>query len=73
MNSECLGWDCSVRTQADFVGKNGRWVSGAYEVQTFIGLFHQSQIAVVLLINSPPPDEVTNLVATAYANARVPR
>jgi CubicO group peptidase (beta-lactamase class C family) len=73
MNSECLGWDCSVRTQTDFVGKNGSWVWGAYGVQTFMGLFHQNRIAVVLLINSPPPDEITNLLAAAYATAKVPR
>ncbi len=74
MNAKCLGWDCSIAKQNDFVGKNGGWhdADGAH-VETFIGLFHDRKIQVVLLVNSPIPGEgITKLVATAYENARVP-
>jgi len=73
MNSSCLGWDCSVGTQVDFVGKNGIWTDGqSGMVETFLGLFHGSRIQVVLLVNSPPPGNITDIVSAAYQAARVP-
>jgi len=73
MNSQCLGWDCSVGTQTDFVGKNGLWSDGqGGVVQTFLGLFHGTRIQVVLIINSPPPGNITSIVSTAYQAAKVP-
>jgi len=74
MNNNCLGWDCSVQTQTDYVGKNGLLVgapTGGFELNTFIGIF-KGKLPVVLIINSDPGQNITGLVANAFAGAGVP-
>jgi hypothetical protein len=72
MNSNCLGWDCSVQSQVDYVGKNGGLTyGGGRSLATFVGIFKGS-VAVVVMVNSPPPMNITNVVASAFTNAAVP-
>jgi len=71
MNSNCLGWDCSVGAQPDFVGKNGILQTGNLGLWTFYGIF-KGNVPVVLLVNSNTPTNITSLVQTAFANATVP-
>ena len=74
MNTNCLGWDCSVQTQTDFIGKNGRLPVGSQIwLWTFMGMFKGS-IPVVLIVNSDTPGtaNITGVVTSAFANATVP-
>jgi CubicO group peptidase (beta-lactamase class C family) len=71
MNSNCLGWDCSVGVQPDFVGKNGILQTGNLGLWTFYGIFKGS-VPVILLVNSNTPGNITGLVQTAFVNAAVP-
>jgi len=63
-----------VQTQTDYVGKNGLLVgapTGGFELNTFIGIF-KGKLPVVLIVNSDPGQNITGLVATAFAGAGVP-
>jgi CubicO group peptidase (beta-lactamase class C family) len=72
MNDNCLGWDCSVSTQMNFVGKNGSVGMGSgRRMWSFIGIF-KGTVPVVLTVNSDLNDNITNIVAKAFANAAVP-
>jgi CubicO group peptidase (beta-lactamase class C family) len=71
MNTNCLGWDCSVQTQKDFVGKNGILNYGNAGMSSFFGIFKGS-VPVIVLVNSPPPANITTVVRTAFTNATVP-
>ncbi|MFZ1043353.1 MAG: serine hydrolase [Anaerolineales bacterium] len=79
MNSECLGWDCSVGPEVDFVGKNGilHYIytnnnqTHDYWLETFFGIF-KGKVPVVLLVNSVPPQNITGVVDNAFRNAMAP-
>jgi CubicO group peptidase (beta-lactamase class C family) len=71
MNTDCLGWDCSVQTQTDYVGKNGILQTGSLGLWTFFGIF-KGTVPVIVLVNSNTPGNITGIVATAFANASVP-
>ncbi len=72
MNSNCLGWDCSVQKQVDFVGKNGALVTGNnYGLWTIFGIFKGST-PIVVMINSYTATNITDTVVTAFNNAVVP-
>ncbi|HYO69708.1 MAG TPA: serine hydrolase domain-containing protein [Archangium sp.] len=74
MDSTCLGWDCSVQTQNDYVGKNGSWSSNGRRVWTFFGLFHQRKVMALAIVNSPtgsPDINITTIMANAFANSWV--
>lgn len=71
MNSNCLGWDCSVRTETDFVGKNGNLVGGGTALWTFYGIFKGS-VPVVVMVNSDPHADIHDIVANAFVDAAVP-
>lgn len=78
MNSDCLGWDCSVGPEVDFVGKNGilHYIytnnnqTHDYWLETFFGIF-KGKVPVVLLVNSAPPQNITGVVDDAFRNAKV--
>jgi CubicO group peptidase (beta-lactamase class C family) len=74
MDQGCLGWDCSVAQQRDYLGKDGAWHDdqGRAE-QMYLGLFHRRQLALVLVVNSPPPEDLAVLVDRAYAASWVAR
>ena len=72
MNTNCLGWDCSVQTQTDWIGKNGILpYANNVGMTCFFGIF-KGQVPVVVLVNSNPPANITTIVANAFANATVP-
>ncbi len=71
MNANCLGWDCSVQTQTDYVAKNGILNTGNIWLWTFFGIF-KCTVPVVVVVNSNTPMNITNVVATAFGNATVP-
>lgn len=71
MNTGCLGWDCSVMTQTDYVGKNGILQTSNLGLWTFLGIF-KGTVPVVVLVNSNTPANITSIVANAFANATVP-
>lgn len=75
MNTNCLGWDCSVQTQTDFVGKNGILKGGNNKVwlYTFFGIF-KGTVPVVVVVNSDTPNgaNITSVVVNAFQNATVP-
>lgn len=73
MNANCLGWDCSVQPQKDFVGKNGILPSGTTWLWTFFGIF-KGRVPVVLVVNSniPGNSNITDIVVNAFTNAAVP-
>jgi CubicO group peptidase (beta-lactamase class C family) len=77
MASNCLGWDCSVQMQTDFVGKNGLLPdpngSGRVWLWTFFGIF-KGFVPVVVVVNSDTPGtaNITDIVVSAFANATVP-
>ena len=75
MNANCLGWDCSVQTQTDFVGKNGILKGTATTVwlYTFFGIF-KGTVPVVVVLNSDTPNgaNITSVVVKAFQDAAVP-
>lgn len=74
MDTNCLGWDCSVQTQTDFIGKNGAWTSsGNRQVWTFFGLFHQKKVMGLAIVNSPAGGNITSIMSTAFNNSWVPK
>lgn len=76
MDSNCLGWDCSVLPQFDYVGKSGRLTgpnSNAIWLYTYFGIF-KGTVPVVVVINSNSPSglNINTIVDTAFQNAAVP-
>jgi hypothetical protein len=78
MASDCLGWDCSVRSDCPnpYVCKNGHLDTGSLNVWTYVGIF-KCNVPVVLIVNSPLPqpyqsgEDIIGLVNNAYTNAAV--
>lgn len=77
MTSNCLGWDCSVQTQIDYVGKNGLIVqsnnpSGSgWEDNTWWSIF-KGKLGVIVITNSDPGANLNQIVPIAFQNAKVP-
>jgi CubicO group peptidase (beta-lactamase class C family) len=70
MDSNCLGWDCSVQNQTDFVGKNGLLFGANSGLETFVGIF-KGNMMVILLVNSNPGPNITSIVVKAFGQAGV--
>ena len=51
MDSNCLGWDCSLTGTANYVGKGGDFAAGAAGLHTFFGII-AGTIPVVIVTNS---------------------
>jgi CubicO group peptidase (beta-lactamase class C family) len=80
MFSDCLGWDCAVRSDcpSPYVCKNGDLGNGAgINVWTYAGVL-KCNVPVVVVVNSPlpapyqPGEDIIGLVLNAYKNATVP-
>lgn len=77
MNGGCLGWDCSVQTQIDYVGKNGLLVKNVvnpgsgWELNTWWSIF-KGKLGVVVITNSDPGANLNQIVPAAFQNAKVP-
>ena len=79
MFSECLGWDCSVRSDCPnpYVCKNGDLYSGPTSVWTYAGVL-KCNVPVVVVVNSPLPapyqggEDIIGLVKDAYQASSVP-
>jgi hypothetical protein len=81
MFSDCLGWDCAVRSDCPnpYVCKNGDLNngSGGIAVWTYAGIF-KCNVPVVVVVNSPLPppyqtgEDIIGLVENAYQGASVP-
>jgi CubicO group peptidase (beta-lactamase class C family) len=80
MFSDCLGWDCAVRSDCPnpYVCKNGDLRDGGGRaVWTYAGIF-KCKVPVVVVVNSPLPspyqggEDIIGLVKDAYANSSVP-
>jgi hypothetical protein len=79
MFSNCLGWDCAVRSDCPdpYVCKNGDLTNGlGTSVWTYAGVLG-CNVPVVVVVNSPLPSpyqtngDIIELVANAYKNAKV--
>ncbi len=79
MNSNCLGWDCSVRSDCPnppYVCKNGDLGSSGKYVWTYVGIF-KCDVPVVVIVNSALPTtyqesgDIIGLVEDAYNGAIV--
>jgi hypothetical protein len=51
MDSNCLGWDCSLTGTASYVGKGGDFPDGSAALHTFVGII-AGTIPVVVVTNS---------------------
>jgi hypothetical protein len=79
MFSDCLGWDCSVRSDCPNpnVCKNGHLVNGAFSVWTYAGVL-KCNVPVVVVVNSPLPspfqngEDIIGVVTNALQNSTVP-
>jgi uncharacterized protein (TIGR03437 family) len=80
MFSDCLGWDCSVRSDcpAPYVCKNGDLYNGSgTSVWTYAGVL-KCNVPVVVVVNSPLPapyqggEDIIGLVKDSLAAAAVP-
>lgn len=80
MFTDCLGWDCAVRSDcpSPYVCKNGDLTNGSgISVWTYAGVF-KCNVPVVVVVNSPLPapyqngGDIIGLVADAYRQASVP-
>jgi len=79
MFNNCLGWDCSVRSDCPnpYVCKNGDLYSGNISVWTYAGVL-KCNVPVVVVVNSqlPPPyqggEDIIGLIKDAYNAATVP-
>jgi CubicO group peptidase (beta-lactamase class C family) len=72
MDDNCLGWDCSVTSQAGYRGKDGGICDGSACLQTFFGIL-AGTIPVVIAINSDPGKPISAIVQTALLTATSPR
>ena len=79
MFSDCLGWDCSVRSDCPNpnVCKNGHLFSGPTNVWTYAGVL-KCNVPVVVVVNSTLPslyqngNDIIGMVANALQNSSVP-
>jgi Beta-lactamase len=81
MLSDCLGWDCAVRSDCPnpYACKNGDLNNGTggIAVWTYAGIL-KCNVPVVVVVNSPLPspfqtgNDIIGLVENAYKNAAVP-
>lgn len=74
MNSNCLGWDCSVRNDCPdpYVCKNGSLDSGSITLWTYLGIL-KCNVPVAVIVNSQTPasEDVIDVVTNAYNSAGV--
>jgi len=67
MDHNCLGWDCSVTSQAGYRGKDGGIGDpGSAGLQIFFGIL-AGTIPVVIATNSDPGKPLFAIVQTALA------
>ena len=80
MFSDCLGWDCAVRSDcpSPYVCKNGDLTNGnGINVWTYAGVL-KCNVPVVVVVNSPlpapwqPGEDIIGLVANALKQSAVP-
>ena len=80
MFTDCLGWDCAVRSDCPgpYVCKNGDLTNGAgIQVWTYAGIF-KCNVPVVVVVNSPLPEpyetngDIIGLVENAFNESKVP-
>jgi len=79
MFSDCLGWDCSVRSDCPNpnVCKNGHLFNGPTNVWTYAGVL-KCNVPVVVVVNSTLPspyqtgNDIIGVVANALQNSSVP-
>jgi CubicO group peptidase (beta-lactamase class C family) len=72
MDDNCMGWDCSVTSQAGYRGKDGGICDGSACLQTFFGIL-AGTIPVVIATNSDPGKPISAIVQTALLTATSPR
>jgi CubicO group peptidase (beta-lactamase class C family) len=72
MNDNCLGWDCSVTSQANYRGKDGDIFDGAAGLHIFFGIL-AGTIPVVVTTNSDPGKPLSAIIQTALMAATSPR
>ena len=69
MDRNCLGWDCSITSQAGYRGKTGGpFCDGSACLQTFFGIL-AGTIPVVIATNSDPGKPLFAIVQTALRAA----
>ena len=75
MDSNCLGWDCSVNGTASYVGKGGDFPDGSAALHAFFGII-AGTIPVVVVTNSnwgptnpKVGEDLTSVVETALSAA----
>ena len=71
MDDSCLGWDCSITSQANYRGKDGGIIDGSAGLQIFIGIL-AGTIPVVVATNSDPGKPISAIVQTALMAATSP-
>ncbi len=71
MDSNCLGWDCSLTGSASYVGKGGDFADGSAALHTFFGII-AGTVPVVVVTNSNwgatnpnAGEDLTSVVETA--------
>lgn len=69
--TNCLGWDCSITSQANYRGKDGGIVDGSAGLQIFFGILAGS-LPVVVATNSDPGKPISAIVQTALMAATSP-
>ena len=73
MDDNCLGWDCSIASQAGYRGKGGGpFCDGSACLQIFFGIL-AGTIPVVIATNSDPGKPLFAIVQTALSAATTPR
>jgi CubicO group peptidase (beta-lactamase class C family) len=73
MDRNCLGWDCSITSQAGYRGKTGGpFCDGSACLQIFFGIL-AGTIPVVIATNSDPGKPLFAIVQTALSAATSPR
>ena len=73
MDRNCLGWDCSITSQAGYRGKGGGpFCDGSACLQIFFGIL-AGTIPVVIATNSDPGKPLFAIVQTALRTATSPR
>ena len=72
MDDNCLGWDCSIASQAGYRGKYGGCCGGSAGLQIFFGIL-AGTIPVVIATNSNGPPPLQAVVQTALRAATSPR
>jgi CubicO group peptidase (beta-lactamase class C family) len=71
MDDNCLGWDCSITSQANYRGKEGDIFDGAASLHIFFGIL-AGTIPVVVATNSDPGKPISAIVQTALMAATSP-